>query len=49
VAKQTLEAAQALRLHKAKKGTNIGNGKIKLSSMGKHQKRNYKPYRGQGR
>jgi hypothetical protein len=49
VAKKTLEAAQALRLHKAKKGTSIGNGEIKLASMNKHQKRNYKPYRGQGR
>ena len=31
------------------KGTSIGNGAIKLSSMNKHKKRSYKPYRGQGR
>lgn len=31
------------------KGTRIGNGMIKTSSMNKHKKRGYKPYRGQGR
>ena len=32
-----------------RKGTSIGNGKIKTSSMNKHKKRGYKKYRGQGR
>ena len=31
------------------KGTSIGHGKIKRSTMNKHKKRNYKKYRGQGR
>jgi hypothetical protein len=35
--------------HRAKKGTSIGNGKIKRSSMSKAQKRSFKAYRGQGR
>ena len=35
--------------HKAKKGTSIGNGKLKRSGMSKAQKRSHKPYRGQGR
>ena len=30
------------------KGTTIGHGLRKTSSMNKHKKRNYKPYRGQG-
>lgn len=32
-----------------KKGTTIGNGKIKFSTMNKHKKRNFKRYRGQGK
>ena len=32
-----------------RKGTTIGNGKIKMSSMNKRKKANYKKYRGQGR
>jgi len=31
------------------KGTSIGNGTIKTSSMNKNKKRSYKTYRGQGR
>lgn len=31
------------------KGTSIGNGVTKTSTMNKHQKRSYKKYRGQGR
>lgn len=49
MAKKTADAATAMRLHKGKKGTSIGNGAIKLASMNKHQKRNFKSYRGQGR
>ena len=32
-----------------KKGTSIGNGRIKKASMNKHKKRSYKKYQGQGR
>lgn len=32
-----------------RKGTSIGRGKIKFSTMNKHKKRNYKRYRGQGK
>jgi len=32
-----------------RKGTTIGNGKIKMSTMNKRKKRNFKKYRGQGR
>jgi hypothetical protein len=35
--------------HKAKKGTSIGNGQLKRSTMSKAQKRAHKAYRGQGR
>jgi hypothetical protein len=35
--------------HKAKKGTSIGDGAVKRSSMNKAQKRSHKAYRGQGR
>jgi hypothetical protein len=50
VAKQ-LKASnfEVLRAHKAKKGTSIGAGEVKRSSMSRHQKRNFKAYRGQGR
>lgn len=30
------------------KGTSIGRGKVKMSSMNKNKKRGYKKYRGQG-
>jgi len=33
----------------APKGTSIGCGKVKLSSMNKRKKVSYKKYRGQGR
>jgi hypothetical protein len=32
-----------------KRGTSIGNGKIKTSTMNKNKKQNFKKYRGQGR
>lgn len=32
-----------------KKGTSIGRGFVKLSSMNKSKKKSYKPYRGQGK
>ena len=31
------------------KGTSIGNGVFKMSSLNKHKKRSHKVYRGQGR
>lgn len=31
------------------KGTSIGHGRIKTSSMNKHKRRAYKKYRGQGK
>lgn len=31
-----------------KKGTSIGRGRVKLSSMNKSKRRSYKKYRGQG-
>ncbi len=33
----------------AVKGTSIGRGRIKTSSMNKHKRRGYKKYRGQGK
>ena len=41
--------AQAWKPEPVIKGTSIGNGAIKLSSMNKSKKRSYKAYRGQGR
>lgn len=35
--------------HSTVKGTSIGNGKIKTSSMNKTKARAFKKYRGQGR
>jgi len=32
-----------------RKGTSIGRGKIKFSTMNKHKKRSFKRYRGQGK
>jgi len=31
------------------KKTTIGDGRISTSTMNKHKRRSYKPYRGQGR
>ena len=31
-----------------RKGTTIGRGKLKRSTMNKHKKRSFKKYRGQG-
>jgi hypothetical protein len=31
------------------KKTTIGNGRISTSTMNKHKRRSFKPYRGQGR
>lgn len=31
------------------KGTSIGRGRIKTSSMNKHKRKDYKKYRGQGK
>ena len=39
----------ALSRHSAIKGTSIGNGKVKTSSMNKTKARSFKKYRGQGR
>jgi len=33
----------------APKGTSIGNGRLKINSMNKRKKANFKKYRGQGR
>lgn len=41
-------AAKKLLNGETKKGTSVGLGRIKLSSMNKSKKRSYKPYRGQG-
>tara|TARA_R110000824_G_scaffold125412_2_gene284494 strand:- start:297 stop:434 length:138 start_codon:yes stop_codon:yes gene_type:complete len=43
--KQTLVS----NLEHKPKGTSIGNGNRKMSSMNKHKRRSYKKYRGQGR
>lgn len=47
MAKQARETSNAL-LH-IPKGTSIGNGKLKTSSMNKHKRRSFKKYKGQGR
>ena len=31
------------------KRTSIGNGKVKMNSMNKSKRRDYKPYKGQGK
>jgi len=36
------------KVEKAPKGTSIGRGRVKMSSMNKARKRNFKKYRGQG-
>ena len=40
---------QAWRPEPVIKGTSIGNGMLKTSSMNKTKKRSFKAYRGQGR
>lgn len=47
MAKQARETSNAL-LH-IPKGTSIGNGKLKMSSMNKHKRKSYKPYNRQGK
>jgi len=42
-------ATQLLVREKNRKGTSIGRGKFKKSSMNKHKKRSYKAYVGQGK
>jgi hypothetical protein len=41
--------ATAWKPEASSKGTSIGNGIVKLSSMNKSKKRSYKKYRGQGK
>lgn len=36
------------KVEKPPKGTSIGRGRMKMSSMNKSKKRNFKKYRGQG-
>ena len=40
---------QASTIEHVKKRTTIGRGRLKMSSMNKHKRRSYKPYRGQGK
>ena len=40
---------QTWRPEPVAKGTSIGNGMLKTSSMNKNKKRGFKAYRGQGR
>jgi len=40
---------EKITLISVEKRTSIGGGKLKRSSMNKHQKRCHKKYRGQGR
>ena len=50
MAKQVGSASYSLiREGRGVKGTSIGNGKIKTSSMSKRKKASFKAYRGQGR
>ena len=48
MAKQT-SLGQTWRPVETVKGTSIGNGTLKTSTMSKAKKRSYKAYRGQGR
>lgn len=41
-------ATSAVTIEPTVKGTSIGRGSIKVSSMNKSKRRSYKPYRGQG-
>jgi hypothetical protein len=40
---------QESTINHVKKRTTIGRGRLKMSSMNKHKRRNYKAYNGQGR
>jgi len=44
-----LTTATAWRPESFNKGTSIGRGAVKTSSMNKSKKRSYKKYRGQGK
>ncbi len=44
-----ITTGQILRPDPVIKGTSIGNGMLKTSSMNKTKKRSFKAYRGQGR
>ena len=46
MAKQPKEKAGIIHIPKR---TSIGNGKVKMSSMNKHKRRNYKKYNRQGK
>ena len=46
MAKQPKEKAGIIHIPKR---TSIGNGKVKMSSMNKHNRRNYKKYNRQGK
>ena len=47
MAKKQTDSSKIIE-HVAKK-TTIGDGRISLSTMNKHKRRNFKQYRGQGR
>lgn len=49
MAKRVANSANALKKTSKPKRTSIGRGFISKSMMNKHKRRNYKPYRGQGR
>jgi hypothetical protein len=44
-----ISAGQTWRPEPVIKGTSIGNGMLKTSSMNKSKRRSFKAYRGQGR
>lgn len=46
---KTVGASKIVLNDTHRKGTSIGRGKIKFSTMNKHKKRSFKKYRGQGR
>ena len=48
MAKKPRESGLTALIHIPKR-TSIGNGKVKMSSMNKHKRRNYKKYRRQGK
>ena len=48
MAKSKTVSNSAVLIH-IPKGTSIGNGKLKMSSMNKHKKKSFKKYRGQGK
>ncbi len=49
MAKSTSTAVKVLLNSRVGKGTTIGHGLRKSSSLNKHKKRSYKAYRGQGK